>query len=299
MAFNTEIQSSQPRRQAIVNEINNQNRAIRTGPRETSPTHDQNNCKFREIEKYNTGDTGTTRGRSSRNSVNEFDEYNREQVVEQNQESKQQQKDSKKIDTNTTEKFETKNIFAYQAFETATGSVRNATCATPPEEQINLVTSPPFSENSDSNPGSCTETTSSNRITLFTKVPSANVFSEKQYAPSSKERFEQNSRERVRRTDSARNANNIRTGDSFSPVYSGDQQKQSVANAPRNCQQHKNQTFSRQLEFVREQSYRTRSANAIRNTIDFGINGRHRVDRCRYVPFTSGYEWSNAAYCYS
>ncbi|KNC32387.1 hypothetical protein FF38_04997 [Lucilia cuprina] len=202
MAFNTEIQSSHSRPQSNNNNQINENRAIRTGKTETGATYDYDYNKFRKVRKHNIDDSGTPTTRNIRNSIGKLNEYYRKQfdqesIVKSKQLSEeQQQQESKNINSNTTTKFETKNIFAYQAFETSTGSVGNSNSATPPPEKFEFITTPPPSEDN----GNCDKPDSkkNHKNTLFTKVASANVFSEKQHKPSAKERFENSPTEDMR-----------------------------------------------------------------------------------------------------
>lgn len=310
MAFNTEIQSSQSRPQTNNNNHKQiiENRSIRRGTTETG-AYDYDNNKFRTVGKHNIDDPGTTTTRSYRNSNDKFNEYNSKQFksepIIEYEESKQQQESENTIENSTTKKFETKNIFAYQACEISTGSARNSNSSTPPPEQFEFVTTPPPSNYKSSDPGVKSEKQQyeNNKNTLFTKVSTENVFSENQYKPSAKERSERitkPSASKYRIFDNTSEYQSI-----VSSLFSGDQQR-SVANTANKRQEYKNcEKYSELFEFVREQKQNHTNtspsprASTNTETIDIGINGRHRVDRCRYVPFTSGYEWSNAAYCYS
>ncbi|TMW50964.1 hypothetical protein DOY81_003965 [Sarcophaga bullata] len=302
MAFNTEIQSSHSRphtlnnNQVVINNSTNQintNSVNGTGTTEETSPYNYDNNKFRKVGKHNIDDPGTQTTRNYRNSGGQsiIDPNSSEQF----EESKQHK--SENVDTNTTTKFETKNIFAYEAFEISTGSVGNSKSANPPP-----------SENSKSDPGKYSKTTTvtdeNHKNTLFTKVSSANTFSEKQYKPSAKERHDNcptrhcSIYERQSQYGSTILPN---TNSVISDNTGTNKSDESIVSYPYyfcgDQQQSKRQEYNTQEYSAENQSKRTESA--IISTIDIGINGRYRVDRCRYVPFTSGYEWSNAAYCYS
>lgn len=301
MAFNTEIQSSHSRPQTLNNNqvvINNSTNQVNTnsvngtGTTEETSAYNYDNNKFRKLGKHNIDDPGTQTTRNYRNTGGQsIIEHNSSKQIEESKQHK-----SENVDTNTTTKFETKNIFAYEAFEISTGSVGNSKSATPP------------SENSKSDPGKYSKTTTvtdeNHKNTLFTKVSSANTFSEKQYKPSAKERHDNyptrhsSIYERKSQYGSTilPNTNSVISGNTGT-----NKSNESIVSYPYyfygDQQQSKRQEYNTQEYSAENQSKRTESA--ITSSIDIGINGRYRVDRCRYVPFTSGYEWSNAAYCYS
>ena len=308
MAFNTEIQSSHSRpqtlnnNQVVININSNQvdtnqintNSVNGTVTTEESSAYNYDNNKFRKVGKHNIDDPGTPTTRNNRNSGDQsIIEHNSSKQFEESNQHK-----SESVDTNTTTKFETKNIFAYEAFEISTGSVRNSKSANPPP-----------AENSKSDPGKYSKTTTvtdeNHKNTLFTKVSSAISFSEKQYKPSAKERHDNcptryssiyepksqygstipSNTKSVISDNTGTNKSNESIDVSYPYYFYGDQE------------QSKRQEYNTHEYSAENQSKRTESA--INSSIDIGINGRYRVDRCGYVPFASGYEWSNAAYCYS
>lgn len=344
MAFSTEIQSSQSRPQTLNHNQITTNHANSTGTE--ASTYDNDNNQFRKFGKHHLDDTGTTTIRNYRNPHSRIHDYTAiklkqqldieqesakqqseehskqltEQHSEQLTEQHSEQQESDNVNSNTETEFETKNIFAYEACETSTGSDSYPISAAPPQpEKFEFITTPPPSENIDSDKYSEPDPTENHKNTLFTKVTIENVFSEKQSIKSSaKERSNSSptrghsipeckplyydSRVSIRGRKQARilytsptrghSKPNNTTSEYYQAIVSkffGDQQP--VANPQKRQENNTTEYSFKQFEFVREQNNSS--------TIDFGINGRHRVDRCRYVPFTSGYEWSNAAYCYS
>lgn len=300
MAFNTEIQSSHSRPQSFnnnqvdnsANQINT-NRVNETGTTKEASAYNYDNNKFRKVRKYNIDDPGTRTTRNYRNPSGQ--PIVTPDSSEQFKESEQQK--SENVNTNTATEIETKNIFAYEAFENSTGSVGNSKNATPPP-----------SENNNSDPGKHskpnTVTEENFKDTLFTKVSSANVFSEKQYKPSTKERYNNcpSSDRSIYERKPQYGSKILPNSNAVSSNYTGTNKSKKTIVSSLNYfngdqKQSKRQEYNTQEYSAENQSKRNESA--INSSIDIDINGRYRVDRCRYVPFTSGYEWSNAAYCYS
>lgn len=220
---------------------------------------------------------------------------------------------------NTETIFETKNIFAYQACKAITRS--DCHRASPPPARFEFVTTPPPTnlENSGSDQQSrvADKRQNPNTTTLFTKVTGENrKVDTKQSESRAKERFDTRSprdhsipickpedygSNATIRTQVARFFSNP-SGDYSIPTTSGvalsGKRIASIANQKR--QESANNTTKHSassIHFGQEERDEETAPRTI--AIDLSLNGRHRVDRCRYVPYSSGYEWSNAAYCYS
>lgn len=213
--------------------------------------------------------------------------------------------------SNTETNFETKNIFAYQACKATTGSASYIPDSGSPPERIEsgATPPPPRREQTDGSP-------KNNKNTIFesvsnkdksgrevpdnssdtgrkgyTSLPAVIEGSESKFVDSSTRAEIQAQVERFFNTppgDYSKSQNDKY----FVTTLSGFDR--SSATAATTVQSGKRQEINTReySQFGKEQEYK-------QVIIDLSLDGRHRVDRCRYVPYSSGYEWSNAAYCYS
>lgn len=293
MAFNVEIQTSQSRPQTNNNNNSQTNRNYSdTNTRgteqisfQTGAAYDYNNNEHRKFGKYNINDPGatkpptTTRHDSIQQNVTASNEWNHcfEQQQQQNEQHNFKQ-ESNNGSPNTETEFETKNIFAYQAFAKFTGSVSQAICATPPPERIEYINTPPPSTIKELGCNQSTDQKKNHKNTLFSRAASSKSRSEKYTNKESNERGHSIPPKAFRVAKTAAANNN--------KLYS---------NTKRQFEEE--YTTNNRFELFRAEFEQNR--NEIQKPIDPGNNGRYRVDRCRYIPLSSGYEWSNAAYCYS
>lgn len=336
MAFSVEVQSSLSRPQAHNNTTTNTNQSnqsrynnkvvlpiyyyteagVQSVVQVQDSANDYDNHKLRKSRKYNLDDTGTTlppptttnghkREINPNNIIesgsisiddneNKFGEetlydfeYTRENC---NNSNHNRSENSRTI-------FETKNIFAYQACEFTIGSEDyTPNSGSPPERVESGVTPPPRNDEGE------TETRNNenhkNQTGESTPPPETRKYSENTREPGcdppipGSAVYAQIIRKQVTRLF----ANSKQVFESNTTTTT----ERQVQYNNHNSNNTNNKQYSTSCDQLFEQVEPKTSGNRQEAIVDFGIDGRHRVDRCRYVvPYSSGYEWSNAAYCYS